>query len=319
MIKFPNSLANTNNSVWCATNWAGFSRTTSPPVSASLIDLNNFTRLTDRMQQGFVNMIYLGRAMLNAGGFNTDPAFQIDPDGGGGPNPSGPVLDPSKGLYWEGISQGAIMGGALTALEPDLTQSVLNVTGMNYSTLLRRSSDSGGYLEIPTFGLYDNYPNQQERPLILSIMQLVWDRGEADGYAHHMTNDPLPNTPAHHVLLQMAYGDHQVSNLAGENEAQNDRGQDRDAGAEGRTALGRQSVPRASRRSRSTRTAGTRRPSTTTAARSDGRALPTRPAPMSTGTRCTGRRGPRSWSCRRTRRASTAAIRTAIRGGRWTA
>jgi hypothetical protein len=41
-----------------------------------------------------------------------------------------------KGLYWEGISQGAIMGGALTALEPDLTHSVLNVTGMNYSTLL---------------------------------------------------------------------------------------------------------------------------------------------------------------------------------------
>ena len=219
MIKFPNSLANTNNSVWCATNWAGFSEDDIANVSASLIDLNNFTRLTDRMQQGFVNMIYLGRAMLNAGGFNTDPAFQIDPDGSGGPNPSGPVLDPSKGLYWEGISQGAIMGGALTALEPDLTQSVLNVTGMNYSTLLRRSSDSGGYLEIPTFGLYDNYTNQQERPLILSIMQLVWDRGEADGYAHHMTNDPLPNTPAHHVLLQMAYGDHQVSNLAGENEA----------------------------------------------------------------------------------------------------
>ena len=85
--------------------------------------------------------------MVNPGGFNTDAAFQIDPDGGGGPNPSGPVLDPSKGLYWEGISQGAIMGGALTALEPDLTQSVLNVTGMNYSTLLRRSSDSGQYLE----------------------------------------------------------------------------------------------------------------------------------------------------------------------------
>ena len=28
------------------------------------------------------------------------------------------------------------MGGALTALEPDISQSVLDVTGMNYSTLL---------------------------------------------------------------------------------------------------------------------------------------------------------------------------------------
>ena len=101
-----------------------------------------------------MNMIYLGRAMLIAGGFDTDPAFQIDPDGGGG-NPPGPVLDPSKGLYWEGISQGAIMGGALTALEPDLTQSVLNVTGMNYSTLLRRSSDSGrlsGHPDVRAMG-----------------------------------------------------------------------------------------------------------------------------------------------------------------------
>src|SRR3954447_15824835 len=219
MIKFPNSVANTNNSVWCATNWAGFSEDDISNVTASLIDLNNFTRLTDRMQQGFVNMIYLGRAMLNAGGFDTDAAFQIDPDGGGGPNASGPVLDPDQGLYWEGISQGAIMGGALTALEPDLTRSVLNVVGMNYSTLLRRSSDSAQYFELPGAGLYDNYPNQLERPLLLSLMQLLWDRGEANGYAHHMTDDPLPNTPSHNVLLQLAYGDHQVTNYAAEVEA----------------------------------------------------------------------------------------------------
>ena len=45
------------------------------------------------------------------------------------------------------------MGGALTALEPDLTQSVLDVTGMNYSTLLRRSADSAQYFELPTRAL----------------------------------------------------------------------------------------------------------------------------------------------------------------------
>jgi hypothetical protein len=218
-VEFDNSLANTNNSVWCATNWAGFSVDDLGIVIATLGDVSNFSKLADRMQQGFVNMIYLGRAMLNPGGFNTDPAFEIDPDGGGGPNPSEPVLDPSQGLYWEGISQGAIMGGALTAVEPDLSQSVLNVPGMNYSTLLRRSSDSGAYFEIPGIGLYANYTNQLERPLLLSLMQLLWDRGEANGYAHHMTDDPLPNTPPHRVLLQLAYGDHQVSNLAAETEA----------------------------------------------------------------------------------------------------
>ena len=219
MIKFPQSEANISNTSWCATNWAGFSEDDIGSVIATLGDISNFPQMGDRMQQGFVNMIYLGRAMTMAGGFDTDPAFQIDPDGGGG-NPAAPVLQTGSGhLYWEGISQGAIMGGALTALEPDLTQSVLNVTGMNYSTLLRRSSDSGQYLDTAGLGLWAHYPNLQQRPLVLSLMQLLWDRGEANGYAEHMTSDPLPNTPAHHVLLQMAYGDHQVSNLAGEVEA----------------------------------------------------------------------------------------------------
>jgi hypothetical protein len=218
MIRFSNSEANVSNTTWCATNWAGFSEDDIAQVISTLGDLSNFPKLSDRMQQGFVNMIYLDRAMLNAGGFDTDTAFQLDPDGPSGNAPV-PVLDPAQGLYWEGISQGAIMGGALTALEPDLTQSVLDVTGMNYSTLLRRSSDSGAYLETPGLGLYAKYPNQLERPLILSLMQLLWDRGEANGYAQHMTDDPLPGTPAHNVLLQLAYGDHQVSNLAAETEA----------------------------------------------------------------------------------------------------
>jgi hypothetical protein len=218
MIKFTNSEANVSNTTWCATNWAGFSSDDIGTVIATLGDVSNFSKLSDRMVQGFVNMIYLGRAMLHANGFDANAAFRLDPDGGGG-NPAVPVLDPAQGLYWEGISQGAIMGGALTALEPDLTQSVLDVAGMNYSTLLRRSADSAQYFELPGLGLYANYTNQQERPLLLSLMQLLWDRGEADGYAEHMTSDPLPNTPAHHVLLQLAYGDHQVSNLAAETEA----------------------------------------------------------------------------------------------------
>jgi hypothetical protein len=218
MIRFTPSEANVSNTTWCATNWAGFSSDDIGTVLATLGDVSNFSKATDRMVQGFVNMIYLGRAMMHPDGFDTDPAFQLDPDGSGGNDPV-PVIDPGQGLYWEGISQGAIMGGALTALEPDLTQSVLDVVGMNYSSLLRRSTDSAQYFELPGLGLYDNYPNQLERPLLLSLMQLLWDRGEANGYAHHMTDDPLPNTPSHNVLLQMAYGDHQVTNYAAEVEA----------------------------------------------------------------------------------------------------
>jgi hypothetical protein len=212
------TLAAQNNSIWCATNWSGFSSDdVTGGVISAMLDLSNFGRLVDRMQQGFVNFLYLGRALDNPNGFNANPAFQIDPDDGG-PTGLTPVIDTSH-LYFEGISQGAIMGGALTALSPDFTRSVLNVPGMNYSTLLRRSVDTEEYVEMPGVGLYENYPSLRERPLILSLMQMLWDRGETNGYAHHATSDPLPNTPQHQILLQLAYGDHQVSNVAAEVEA----------------------------------------------------------------------------------------------------
>lgn len=45
------------------------------------------------------------------------------------------------------------------------------------------------------------HPNELERPLLLSMVQMLWDRGEPNGYAQHMTDRPYPNTPAHTVLL----------------------------------------------------------------------------------------------------------------------
>ena len=67
--------------------------------------------------------------------------------------------------------------------------------------------------------LYPSYPDESDRPLLLSVIQSMWDRGEPDGYANHMTTDPLPNTPEHKVLIEMAYGDHQVANVTTEVEA----------------------------------------------------------------------------------------------------
>ena len=38
--------------------------------------------------------------------------------------------------------------------------------------------------------------------MLISVIQMLWDRGEGNGYANHMTDDPLPGTPATEVLLQ---------------------------------------------------------------------------------------------------------------------
>ncbi len=79
---------------------------------------------------------------------------------------------------------------------------------MNYSVLLPRSVDWATYSAF----MYPAYPNQIARPLALSIAQMLWDRGEPNGYAHRMTDDPLPGTPPHQVLMDTAFGDHLVTN-----------------------------------------------------------------------------------------------------------
>ena len=54
---------------------------------------------------------------------------------------------------------------------------------MNYSTLLTRSVDFDTYSQI----LYPAYPTELERPLILALIQMLWDRSDPNGYASHIT------------------------------------------------------------------------------------------------------------------------------------
>ena len=224
-------IANTTNSSWCAANFDGFADNDFSTVAASLKDLSNFNKLTDRMQQGFVNFMMIGRALAHEDGFADEPAFQMDHNGAT-PIAPGSAIDTSAGAdtrgYYYGISQGGIMGGALTAVDPDVDRGVLGVPAINYSTLLSRSVDFDEYANgvlgpvyVPGVGLYDNYTNDAELPVIFSIMQLLWDRGEGNGYVQTMNpdNPNLPNTNPHRVLLEVANGDHQVANIAADVEA----------------------------------------------------------------------------------------------------
>jgi hypothetical protein len=194
------ALAFEQNIMLCATDWSGMSTEDLPNDVAILADLSHFDSLADRGQQGMLNFLYLGRALIHPDGLSTDPAFAVD---------GRSVVDTSH-LYYDGGSQGGIMGGSLTAVAPDFTRAALGVPGMNYSVLLQRSVDFDTYAQV----MYNAYPDELERPIVLSLIQLQWDRAEADGYAHHITTDPYANTPSHQVILSMAYGDHQVSNWA---------------------------------------------------------------------------------------------------------
>src|SRR5919202_1680356 len=145
-------LAGTYNLVLCATDEIGMSRNDLPTAFGILGDLSGFPKLVDRVQQGLLDELYLGRAMIHRDGFSSDPAFHVD---GTLRTPS--VVDTTR-LYYDGNSQGGILGGALTALSPDFTRAALGVPGMNYSLLLPRSVDFDAFAAI----LYPNFPADVE-------------------------------------------------------------------------------------------------------------------------------------------------------------
>jgi hypothetical protein len=199
------SMANEHNFVFCATDWAGFAEGDIGNVVSAISDFSRFNTVADRMQQGFLNQLLLGRLMIHPQGLSANAAFQKN---------GRSVID-TRRLFYDGNSQGGIMGGGLTAVAPDYNRAALGVPGMNYSTLLQRSVDFDVYSTL----IYPAYPDESTRQLMFAVLQLLWDRGEANGYAQHMTGDPLPNTPAHDVLMHVAFGDHQVSDTTAEVEA----------------------------------------------------------------------------------------------------
>jgi hypothetical protein len=195
------AMATEHDMVFCASDLWGLAAGDIPFDVTALRNLNDFPAVVDRLQQGVLNSLYLGRAMLNPRGFASNPAFQAS---------GRSALDTSQ-LYYDGNSQGGIEGGMMTAVAPDFRRAVLGVSGMDYgNVLVTRSVDFSQYGTV----LYARYPDMSMHPVILDLMQQLWDRGDPDGYAAHMTSDPLPDTPSHQVLMQIAYGDHQVSMYA---------------------------------------------------------------------------------------------------------
>jgi hypothetical protein len=194
-------LASLGNFVACATDWSGMSAEDIPTALAISEDLSRFPRLADRNQQGFLNFLFLGRLMVHPMGLPSRPEFAGKID--------------TRRLFYAGASQGGILGGALTAVAPDFERAALIVPAINFSLLLTRSTQFARFQEV----LYRSYAGGVERALLSSMIQILWDRGEANGYAWHMTRNPYPDTPRHTVLLHEAFGDHQVANVATEVEA----------------------------------------------------------------------------------------------------
>lgn len=198
--------------VVCSTNALGLDGNDEITDAGLFANLSAFPSLPDHLMQAMIDDLYLGRLLASAKGFAADPAFQSTVAKG---SKSVPLIDTSQPLTYYGNSEGSLIGGAVTAISTEWHRAVLGVPSMNYSILLPRSVDFA-----PLYPFFDkSYPNEQTQELILVLLQMLFDRGETDGYVEQLTTHPLPGTPPHQVLLQMAFGDHQVSNFTTEIEA----------------------------------------------------------------------------------------------------
>jgi hypothetical protein len=192
------AVAGTFRAAVCAVDWIGMSGADAGPIASMLGDLSGFRIIPDRLQQSFVDFLVLGQAITDPRAFAADPAF----------NPGG-TAGLGRGLAFVGNSQGGILGGALSALSDQWTRVFLGVPGMNYATLLQRSIDFAPFAPL----MYAAYPDPLDQQLLFALIQQLWDRAENDGYAAHVTTDPLPGSVPKEVLVFAAFGDHQVANV----------------------------------------------------------------------------------------------------------
>jgi hypothetical protein len=200
-------LSNNYRYVVVATDWQGMSADDVFIIITTLIqDLTNFPMLSERLHQGVLNQLVLGRLLGAPNGLISHPAFSYDV--GSGPEPT---YDPSEVFYY-GNSQGGILGGTVMALTQETTRGVLGVPAANFSTLLQRSVDFNPYFAL----LRTNYPDDINRALTYPLLQQLWDKSEPNGWYHRTLANPLPGTPAHKLLIHMATSDAEVANIATE-------------------------------------------------------------------------------------------------------
>ena len=65
----------------CATDEIGMAESDIVNTIGILKDMSKFPQLADRLQQGMLDGLYLGRLLDNNDGFVSDPAFRVDDAG----------------------------------------------------------------------------------------------------------------------------------------------------------------------------------------------------------------------------------------------
>ena len=199
------NMADEHGFVIFAQDWTGFMEDDVGGITfmlasndANKVNPSHFAMISERSMQGMMQKV-LGMRMMRTAMVD-DPAFIFD---------DVKVLDPTTSHYY-GNSQGAIMGGALVAMSPDIQRGVFGVGGGPYSLLLPRSKDFD-----PFFLIFKNKFNDHREIMMFvsGLTQQLWDPTESTGWVWDMTRDT--DNPKD-VLMQVALYDNQVTTIGAE-------------------------------------------------------------------------------------------------------
>jgi hypothetical protein len=185
--------------VFIGTNMRGMSEDDVPAVARALNDGTHADEVMEVLEQGLSNYISLVHAM------RTTLAQQLFVDAA---QSNKVLVDPSQ-VYYYGLSQGALFGTPFMAWEPTVTRAVLGVGAANYSMLLDRSADWPMYRII----VNGAYPDALDDTLIISLMQMRWDKTEGSGIANTVLAGTPTGVPPKQIISQIALSDEQVPNI----------------------------------------------------------------------------------------------------------
>ena len=185
------------------TEWRGMSARDVAAAAFTFNDMSRASAFGERIVQGVLS--YIALTQLARGSMATD---LLTNDAGES------LVDPTK-IYYYGISQGHVLGATFMAYDPTITRGVLAVGGGSWSMLFERSTQWPPYKTI----ISGAYPGPLNVVVIEAMLQFPFDYTENIHAVAGILDDPLPGTPEKQLLMHMAVGDSQVTNLSTEIQA----------------------------------------------------------------------------------------------------
>ncbi len=171
-------------------------------------------QFVERVYQAMANWMVMTRAMRTS--LSNEPALHRPLIGDGvimhpdGTTNGGSLLYDPGAVYHFGASLGHILGGVMSALNPDVERAALEVGGAGYEQIMPRSTPFAGF----NFFIKSTMGAELGAQTVEAMLASALDKIDPATYAPYLIGSTLPGNPDRRVILQAGIGDAEVPNCA---------------------------------------------------------------------------------------------------------